>query len=79
MRVSSKGQVTLPREIRKILASDVVTYAVVDGQVLLLPVRDVGGSLRGYGKGAEAEGPFASQRDEAWEKAARGKAARKHT
>lgn len=48
MKVSSKGQVTLPREVRRVLGSDIVTYDVKDGQVLLLPVKNVGGSLREY-------------------------------
>ncbi len=74
MRVSSKGQVTLPREIRKVLGSDVVTYDVVDGRVMLLPVKDVGGSLKEYaGKTSES---FSKARKKAWEEVAREKARR---
>ena len=74
MKVSSKGQVTLPREVRRVLGSDVVTYDVKDGRVLLLPVKDVGGSLREYaGKSPSA---FQRAREKAWEEVAREKASR---
>lgn len=74
MKVSSKGQVTLPREVRKVLGSDVVTFDVKDGRVLLLPVKDVGGSLREYA--GKRPAPFQRAREKAWEEAAREKANR---
>jgi bifunctional DNA-binding transcriptional regulator/antitoxin component of YhaV-PrlF toxin-antitoxin module len=74
MKVSSKGQVTLPREVRKVLGSDVVTYDVRDGRVLLLPVGDVGGSLKEYA--GKVPLPFRRAREKAWEDAAREKASR---
>lgn len=74
MKVSSKGQVTLPREVRKVLGSDVVTYDVKDGRVLLLPVKDVGGSLKEYaGKSLSS---FQRAREKVWEEVAREKASR---
>jgi bifunctional DNA-binding transcriptional regulator/antitoxin component of YhaV-PrlF toxin-antitoxin module len=76
MKVSSKGQVTLPREVRRILGSDVVTYDVKDGRVLLLPVKDVGGCLKAYAGQKTAGTPFHKAREKAWEKAAREKAGR---
>ncbi len=74
MKVSSKGQVTLPREVRRVLGSDVVTYDVKDGRVLLLPVKDVGGSLREYA--GKSPSPFRRARENAWEEVAREKASR---
>ena len=74
MKVSSKGQVTLPREVRRVLGSDVVTYDVKDGRVLLLPVKDVGGSLREYA--GKSPSPFQRAREKAWEEVAREKASR---
>lgn len=74
MKVSSKGQVTLPREVRKVLGSDVVTYDIKDGRVLLLPVQDVGGSLKEYA--GKSQMPFRRVREKAWEDAAREKASR---
>ena len=77
MKVSSKGQVTLPQEIRKVLGSDVVTYDVRDGRVLLLPVKDVGGSLKEYAE--KSPMPFRRAREKAWEDVAREKAGRADT
>ena len=72
MEVSSKGEVTLPREVRRVLGSDVVTYDVKDGRVLLLPVHDAGGSLKEYA--GKPPIPFRRVREKAWEDAAREKA-----
>ncbi len=77
MKVSSKGQVTLPREVRKILGSDVVTYDLRDGRVLLLPVKDVGGSLKEYA--GRLPMPFKRAREKAWEDVVREKAGRADT
>jgi bifunctional DNA-binding transcriptional regulator/antitoxin component of YhaV-PrlF toxin-antitoxin module len=77
MKVSSKGQVTLPREVRKILGSDVVTYDVRDGRVLLLPVKDVGGSLKEFA--GRPSRSFRRAREKAWEDVAREKAGRADT
>lgn len=77
MKVSSKGQVTLPREVREILGSDVVTYDVRDGRVLLLPVKDVGGSLQEYAGSPSM--PFKRAREKAWEDVVREKADRADT
>lgn len=76
MKVSSKGQVTLPREVRRVLGSDIVTYDVKDGRVLLLPVKDVGGCLKEYAGRKSAGTPFRKAREKAWEEAAREKAGR---
>ena len=77
MKVSSKGQVTLPREVREVLGSDVVTYDVRDGRVLLLPVKDVGGSLKEYA--GRPPLPFKRAREKAWEDVVREKAGRADT
>lgn len=64
MKVSSRGQVTLPREVRDVLGSDVVTYDIRNGQVLLLPAKDVGGSLKEYAR--KLPMPFRRAREKAW-------------
>ena len=43
--VSSKGQTTLPKPVREALgvrAGDRVRYAILDGEVRILPVRAIG-------------------------------------
>lgn len=76
MRVSSKGQVTLPREVRRVLGSDVVTYDVKDGRVLLLPVKDVGGCLKAYAEPRTGSMSFRKAREKAWGDVAHEKAGR---
>ena len=63
-KITRKGQVTIPREIRKTLESDVVEFSVIKGEIVLRPVKSVAGSLGAYKKG-RAEG-FEKQRDKAW-------------
>ena len=47
-KVTSKGQVTIPKEIRDILDSDVVEFEVEDKRVILRPVKRVAGKLSSY-------------------------------
>jgi bifunctional DNA-binding transcriptional regulator/antitoxin component of YhaV-PrlF toxin-antitoxin module len=50
VRITSKGQTTVPKEIREVLKSNVVEFHVVEGVVTLKPVMSVGGSLSSYAK-----------------------------
>jgi AbrB family looped-hinge helix DNA binding protein len=63
-KITRKGQVTIPRGIRKTLESDVVEFSVIKGEIVLRPVRSVAGSLSSYKKG-RARG-FEKQRETAW-------------
>jgi AbrB family looped-hinge helix DNA binding protein len=50
-KISSKGQITLPKAVRDRLGSQFVRL-VSDGQgVRIEPVRDLGGSLKRYAQG----------------------------
>lgn len=68
--ITSKGQITLPGNIRKILGSTTVEFVVVDGRVELKPVRSVAGSLAQY---AAEEAPLREIREKVWKEVARGK------
>ncbi len=50
VKITSKGQVTIPKEIRELLGTDIVMFRVVKGKVLLEPVKDVGGIFKKYVK-----------------------------
>ena len=65
-KVTSKGQVTIPKEIRDILDSEVVEFEVENGRVVLRPVKRVAGKLRSYGNTA-----WIQDESSAWRKAAR--------
>ena len=64
VKVSSKGQITLPKAVRALLKSDVVRIVVEDGQIRIEPVEDVAGSLKRY---ARSYVPLEEIRDRAWE------------
>lgn len=63
-KITSKGQVTIPKRIREKLNSEVVEFEVVNDKVIIKPVRSVAGSLKAY---AKAFIPFKEAREKAWE------------
>ncbi|MBF0336856.1 MAG: AbrB/MazE/SpoVT family DNA-binding domain-containing protein [Nitrospirae bacterium] len=69
VKITSKGQVTIPKEIRDILKTDVVEFELKDGNVVVKPVESVSGVLSEYSEGYT---PFDVARDETWEKVVRG-------
>ncbi|WP_457569958.1 AbrB/MazE/SpoVT family DNA-binding domain-containing protein [Desulfurobacterium sp.] len=67
VKITSKGQVTIPKEIRELLGTDMVMFKVVKGKVLLEPVKDVGGIFKKYAKkGLKNE----EERELAWQRVA---------
>ena len=71
-KVSSKGQITLPREMRKALGTDFVRIVSEQGAVRIEPIPDVAGSLAHYAKGRKRLS-FRVARDKAWEAIVREK------
>ena len=71
-KVSSKGQITLPREVRRALGTDFVRIVSEQGAVRIEPIPDVAGSLAHYAKGRKRV-PFRVARDRAWEAVVREK------
>jgi len=67
-RISSKGQVTIPKRIRDHLKSETVVFDVQDGVVVLQPVRDAAGALHKYARHATHD-DFKKLREQAWEDA----------
>ncbi len=70
VKISRKGQITLPRRVRQLLASDLVRIVVDEGVVKIEPVRDVAGNLRKY---ARRYVPLEKARGKAWDEAMREK------
>ena len=62
-KITSKGQVTIPKAIRDVLKGDVVEFQVVKDQIVLKPVSSVGGALSAY---ARAPKPFPEVRKKVW-------------
>jgi len=67
--ITSKGQITLPRDVRKVLGSNTVELRVDGETVVLMPVRNIAGAL---GKYAGVKAPFKKIREKVWEEVAGG-------
>jgi AbrB family looped-hinge helix DNA binding protein len=70
-KITSKGQVTIPKEIRDMLKTDVVEFRLVKGNVIIKPVMSVGGSLQKY---AKKYYPLNDTRNSVWEDVVNDKA-----
>jgi len=73
VKITRKGQVTIPKEIREKLKSNAVYFEVQDDDILVKPVRDAAGSLREYAKNVKAGGDMKKMKDKAWKEAVREK------
>ncbi|MBN1105484.1 MAG: AbrB/MazE/SpoVT family DNA-binding domain-containing protein [Deltaproteobacteria bacterium] len=69
-KITSKGQVTIPRKIRDVLKSNTIEFELVSGGVVMRPVSSVGGALHSYAKGHKA---MQEVRDKVWEEVAHAK------
>jgi AbrB family looped-hinge helix DNA binding protein len=65
-KITRKGQVTIPKNIREKLKSDVVEFEVVENQVILKPVASVAGSLQKYARKKRGIS-FREAREKAWD------------
>jgi AbrB family looped-hinge helix DNA binding protein len=63
VKISSKGQITLPKPIREMLQSEIVRIYADEGKVKIEPVKDVAGSLHAYSKGYV---PLKKVKEKAW-------------
>ena len=69
-KVSRKGQITLPRQIRDALGTDLVKIVLERGAVRIEPVRDLAGSMSNYARKCVS---FAAARERAWDAVSREK------
>ena len=77
VKITQKGQVTIPKKIRDKLNTTCVYFEVVNGEVLVRAVRDAAGSLSEYGRKMKANMPIQQMKDKAWEEAVHEKAGKK--
>jgi AbrB family looped-hinge helix DNA binding protein len=68
VKITKKGQVTIPKKIREKLKSDVVSFEVEEGKVVVKPIRSVAGSLQKYGR---KEISYKEAREKAWDEVIR--------
>ena len=67
VKITSKGQITIPKKIREILGTNTVMLKVVKGKVVVEPVKDVGGIFKKYAKKSLE---FKNERELAWQRVA---------
>ncbi len=48
VKITRKGQVTIPAQIRKKLGTDIVEITIREGEVVIKPVKKLGGALQKY-------------------------------
>ena len=77
VKITRKGQVTIPKEIREVLQSNAVYFEVEDDTVMVKPVRDAAGSLREYAGNVKPGASMRQMKDKAWEVTAREKTGKK--
>lgn len=70
-KITSKGQITIPKKIRQMIKGDVVEFEVNEGKIVLKPVTSVGGSLSKYVTGYS---DVAEAREKTWSDVAHEKA-----
>jgi len=63
-KITKKGQVTIPRKIREKFNSEVIEFDILEGGVMIRPVKSVAGSLNSYAKKMI---PFKEEREKAWD------------
>jgi AbrB family looped-hinge helix DNA binding protein len=77
VKITSKGQVTIPKEIREKLKANSVYFEVEDDTVMVKPVRDAAGSLSEYAGNVKAGVSMRQIKERAWEVAVREKTGKK--
>lgn len=70
-KITSKGQITIPRAARMALKTNTVAVEIQGDSVILRPIRSVAGALADYGKGKE---DFAAVRASVWKEVSDEKA-----
>jgi AbrB family looped-hinge helix DNA binding protein len=77
VKITRKGQVTIPKEIRDKLNANAVYFEVANDIVMVKPVRDAAGSLSEYAGNVKPAVSMKQMKDRAWEEAVREKNGKK--
>jgi AbrB family looped-hinge helix DNA binding protein len=67
VKITSKGQVTIPRKVRDFLRTNTVEFVISDDTVIVKPVKSVGGALAKY---ATKRVPIREVREKVWKEVA---------
>lgn len=79
VKITKKGQVTIPKEIRDKLNATSVYFEVINGEIILRAVRDAAGALSKYAGNIDPGVSMKEIKDRAWEEAVREKTRKQST
>jgi AbrB family looped-hinge helix DNA binding protein len=77
VKITRKGQVTIPKVIRDRLKARAVYFEIVDDEIVVRGVKDAAGSLSEYAKNVKTGTSMKKIKETAWEEAVREKARKK--
>jgi len=77
VKITRKGQVTIPKKIRERLKATAVYFEVVNDEVVVRAVRDAAGSLSEYAGNVKPGISIKQMKDRAWEEAVHEKTSKK--
>lgn len=65
VKITSKGQLTIPKAIREFLNTETVSFEICNDAVIIKPVKTVAGSLKDFAFKQDIS--FKEEREQAWE------------
>ncbi len=77
VKITRKGQVTIPKEVRDKLNATAIYFEVENDIVMVRPVRDAAATLREYARNVKHGASMKHMKDKAWEAAVREKTGKK--
>jgi AbrB family looped-hinge helix DNA binding protein len=77
VKITKKGQVTIPKKIRDRLQATEVYFEVVNDEIVVRAVRDAAGSLSEYARNVDPDISIEQMKDKAWEEAVHEKTGKK--
>lgn len=77
VKITKKGQVTIPKEIRERLKTNTIYFDVTEDAIVLRAVRDAAGSLHAYAKNVKPGLSMKQMKEKAWEAAVHEKISKK--
>ena len=77
VKITKKGQVTIPKEIRERLKTNTIYFDVKEDDIVVRAVRDVAGSLHEYAKNVKPGISIRQMKEKSWEVAVHEKTGKK--
>ncbi len=77
VKITQKGQITIPKEIRDRLKTNTIYFEVVNDDVIVRAVKDAAGSLSEYAKNVSPLTTIQQMKETAWGEAVHEKASQK--